>query len=88
MMPHLNGSALAQRLKSSARFREVPVVLMSASCHSPQAGAADHFLPKPFELHEIERFVERYVDPTAAALLTPERERRREYPSTARTVMR
>jgi CheY-like chemotaxis protein len=61
MMPHVNGAALARELKASARFRHVPIVLMSAACHSHYASAADHFLPKPFELEAIERYVERYA---------------------------
>jgi CheY-like chemotaxis protein len=61
MMPRMNGAALAQAIRADARLHDVPIVLMSAACHSHHVGAADHFLPKPFELDVIEQFIERYV---------------------------
>jgi chemosensory pili system protein ChpA (sensor histidine kinase/response regulator) len=61
MMPLVNGATLARELKASARYRHVPIVLMSAACHSRHATAADHFLAKPFALQDIERYIERYV---------------------------
>ena len=60
MMPHVNGATLARELKASPRYGHVPIVLMSAACRSHHATAADHFLPKPFALESIERYVERY----------------------------
>jgi CheY-like chemotaxis protein len=78
MMPHLNGAALAREVRANSRLRDVPIVLMSAACHAHQSGAADHFLAKPFELDEIDRFIERYVEGTGkpAAVLSPEPARR------------
>lgn len=65
MMPHMNGASLARALKQSRRFRDLPVVLMSAACHAHHASPADHFLPKPFELDEVEGYIARYADESA-----------------------
>jgi CheY-like chemotaxis protein len=62
MMPRMNGVALTQALKLSRRFHGVPVVLMSAACHANRANMADHFLPKPFALDDIEALLEQYAD--------------------------
>jgi CheY-like chemotaxis protein len=61
MMPQMNGTSLARALRDDARFAHVPLVLMSAAGRPPQPGLADHFLPKPFELDQIEWLVERYA---------------------------
>jgi CheY-like chemotaxis protein len=62
MMPRMNGAALARALKQSRRFRDLPIVLMSAACHAHHASAADHFMAKPFELDQIEQYIARYAD--------------------------
>jgi len=64
MMPQMNGVALAQALKADPRFESVPIVLMSAAGHSPQATIADLFVHKPFELDHMESIIEQYVGTT------------------------
>ena len=54
MMPEMDGFAVLEQLQAHASWREIPVVIISASTdidnivHGIEMGAAD-FLPKPFE---------------------------------------
>lgn len=58
MMPHVDGLELCRLLKSSARWREVPVLLLSAKgsvdnrVEGLQAGA-DDYIAKPFSVAEL-----------------------------------
>ena len=61
MMPRMNGIAFAKAVRSNPRYRNVPIVLMSAAGAPSTDGIADHFVPKPFELEHIELLLERYA---------------------------
>ena len=61
MMPQFNGTDLTLAIKDHPRFRDVPVVLMSAAGRPPSGHAADDFLHKPFDLDVLEALIERYV---------------------------
>ncbi len=62
MMPQLSGAELTQVIKNDPRFRDVPVVLMSAAGRPPREHAADEFLHKPFDLDVLEALIEHYLD--------------------------
>lgn len=61
MMPQMDGIALAKAIKSDPRWRDVPIVLMSAASRPPADGVADHFIHKPFDLDRIETLIEQYA---------------------------
>lgn len=61
MMPQMNGMALVQALRNDVRFQHVPIVLMSAAGRPAASELATHFLPKPFDLDQIEHLVEHYA---------------------------
>ncbi|HUR96170.1 MAG TPA: diguanylate cyclase [Gemmatimonadales bacterium] len=58
MMPKIDGLQLLQRIKSDARFKDLPVLMISsmppeeATVRSLGLGAAD-FIPKPFRVREL-----------------------------------
>ena len=65
MMPRLNGAKLCRRLKAEPTTASIPVILMSAAGQAVADGAgADAYLDKPFELHEVDRLVRRWLPPT------------------------
>lgn len=61
MMPQMNGVALVHQLRQHPRYREIPVVLMSAAERRRADSLAEHFLFKPFEIAELEAIIARYV---------------------------
>jgi CheY-like chemotaxis protein len=61
MMPKMDGVTLARALRSEPRFRDVPIVLMSAAGCPIHGDIADQFLHKPLDLDLFERLVERYA---------------------------
>ncbi len=61
MMPQFNGTDLTLALKDDPRFRDVPVVLMSAAGRPPNSHTADAFIHKPFDLDVLEAVIERYI---------------------------
>lgn len=61
MMPQMNGVALVHQLRQHPRYREIPVVLMSAAERRRADGLAEHFLFKPFEIAELEAIIARYA---------------------------
>jgi diguanylate cyclase (GGDEF)-like protein len=58
-MPGLDGIAVAQRLKSDARTRAIPIVVLSA-CRDAESkveafsAGADDYMTKPFEVQEVD----------------------------------
>ena len=62
-LPRLSGQELCKRLKRKARFRETPIILMSANAELAQIQAclgsdATLYLPKPFTLQSLTAGVE------------------------------
>ena len=70
MMPLMNGIAFAKAVKADPRYRHVPIVLMSAAGQTAPAGLADHFVPKPFELEELEMLIAQYAGDGISPLRT------------------
>lgn len=58
MMPHLNGLQLCQRIRAEARWRDIPVIMLSAKAavdhriEGLEAGAND-YMAKPFSVPEL-----------------------------------
>jgi len=61
MMPRMNGIELARAIKSDARLRDVPVILMSAAGRPNGIHTIDGFIHKPFDLDLLANLIERYV---------------------------
>lgn len=59
-----NGAKIAKKLKSNPRTKDIPIVMISALPDgkkiSKQAGV-DAFLPKPFDLNELNHTIEELV---------------------------
>jgi two-component system phosphate regulon response regulator PhoB len=64
MMPVLGGAELCRRLKADPATRAIPIVLMSAvTPYRSHPSGEDGFLPKPFDLDEVEALVDRWLTP-------------------------
>jgi two-component system, chemotaxis family, chemotaxis protein CheY len=61
MMPRMNGLELARLIKRDPRFKNVPVILMSAAGRPAGNLAADGFIHKPFDMDMLADLIERYV---------------------------
>jgi len=62
MMPVLNGMELCRQLKADKATHAIPVILMSsASVRAGERAGADAFIPKPFNLDEMEALVQRLL---------------------------
>lgn len=63
-LPDVGGIAATQELKSNPELKHIPVIYFSANNDvkslSEKAGA-DAFLPKPFDIHELEEIVNNYI---------------------------
>jgi DNA-binding response OmpR family regulator len=60
-LPGASGIDLAKQVKSNKRLAKTPVLLMSAF-GEPPLHAGDGFIPKPFDLYELEQTLNRYID--------------------------
>ncbi len=69
MMPVLDGFAATQCLRQDSRFKQTPIIAISASVFgehvqaSQEAGCTD-FLPKPFKTQQLLACLEKYLDLT------------------------
>jgi CheY-like chemotaxis protein len=62
MMPVLSGLELCRRLKADPATAAVPVLLMSAvDARYVDGAGADGFVPKPFELDQLEALIDRWL---------------------------
>jgi signal transduction histidine kinase/DNA-binding response OmpR family regulator len=67
MMPKMDGTTLCRHLKTDERTSHVPVIMLTAKAdqESTMEGlqtGADHYMPKPFSLHELSVRVTNLVD--------------------------
>ena len=62
MMPRLTGLELATAVKGNPSLQDVPVVLMSAAGKPAEAGVADAFIHKPFDMDMLAELIERYIN--------------------------
>jgi len=66
MMPGMDGYAVAQRVKSNANLRDVPIIFLTAKSsaadviHGIQSGAR-HYVSKPFNVRELVEKVDRLL---------------------------
>lgn len=64
MLSDGNGIAVCKELKSSQKFTQVPIIMMSANADkkaiSKEVCAAE-FIDKPFNIDDFQRRVERYL---------------------------
>lgn len=63
-MPRLNGWEFVDLLRSEPRWRQIPVVVLSAVKASPPPGIVA-FLPKPIALDRLLRVLDQYCPPLA-----------------------
>lgn len=59
-----NGQQLSKQLKTDPATSHIPVIIISAVSNIKEiaeAGMADNYLKKPFDLHELVDIVKRYV---------------------------
>jgi len=63
-IPNIGGVEATRLLKGDERFKQIPVIYVSANNDiemlAERAGA-DAFLPKPFDLEELEAIVNSYI---------------------------
>lgn len=64
-IPNIGGVEATRLLKGDDRFKHIPVIYVSANNDieslAAQAGAND-FLPKPFDLDDLENIVKKYMN--------------------------
>jgi two-component system cell cycle response regulator DivK len=63
LLPDIDGFELARQLKDDVRYRDIPIIAMTASGfvrdeERARLAGCDAFLPKPFEIDELLRTVE------------------------------
>lgn len=64
-MPGPGGAAIAQLLKTKARTKNIPIVIVSANKDTATIVnniGADDYLCKPFDIVDLEQIVKKYVD--------------------------
>lgn len=60
-MPGLSGEEIAHHLKNQASTKHIPIIIMSANKDTAQIASqtgAEAFLPKPFDIVDLENIVE------------------------------
>lgn len=64
MMPMMDGVAFVAELRRDPRFRQVPLIMLSASAKPPARVVAqlDAFIAKPFEIPTLLRLIERLLE--------------------------
>ncbi len=67
MMPQMDGAELIRAIHEDAdrqRWEAPPIILMTAAGrHYVESVGADAFLPKPFDIAQVEELVDRYLRP-------------------------
>lgn len=68
MMPDMDGFEVCERIKTDARWRQIPVVLVTAFWNQEQmdrgiAAGGESFLPKPFDGNELRAQVRLLLQP-------------------------
>ena len=78
MLPEVHGFEICRQLKTSERFRHIPVILVSAvhtgwrfAADVKEKYGADDYLEKPFEPAELLRRVESWLSRAPAATISP-----------------
>ena len=62
MMPVMDGREMLQRMRADPKFRDIPVVVMSAGrIAEEERRAASATLPKPFELDSLLEAISRHA---------------------------
>jgi len=65
-IPGIDGVKLTKKLKSKTRTKTIPIILISAQNYLSKvvrSVKADGFLPKPFDLDELVKIVNKYCKP-------------------------
>lgn len=60
MMPEMNGYELIHWLRSGSNLSQVPILMMSAFKKLDGIKEWDEFIPKPFDLNDLEARIKRY----------------------------
>jgi len=78
MLPEVHGFEICRQLKTSERFRHIPVILVSAvhtgwrfAADVKEKYGADDYLEKPFETAELLRRVESWLNRTPSPAISP-----------------
>jgi DNA-binding response OmpR family regulator len=78
MLPEVHGFEICRQLKTSERFRHIPVILVSAvhtgwrfAADVKEKYGADDYLEKPFESAELLRRVESWLNHVPPAAISP-----------------
>jgi CheY-like chemotaxis protein len=62
MMPKLNGIEVCRRIKADPSTAMIPVILLtSIPDDAVERSGADAFIPKPFNIEQIEAYARRYL---------------------------
>jgi two-component system, chemotaxis family, chemotaxis protein CheY len=64
MMPHLNGKELIERLRADERYRNIPILVVTASAENREAVerlGVQGYIRKPFDFKGLRTEVERWL---------------------------
>lgn len=67
MMPHMDGSAVAERLKEEKLTQDIPIIFLTGAVTRSEIGGEDGkiggrvFLAKPISIRELRTCIEKYI---------------------------
>ena len=67
MMPKINGYKISRLLKYDAKYKNIPILMVTARSQAEdkligEETGADEYITKPFELDEVVKKVEQYLN--------------------------